>query len=200
MANDVLYTLCHRIYPVRQESNENSAGNADDLTVFDLTTKGDFANMPATAIDLQKHSLPWSSEVERGARVQPILQQNGLEFFFAGGSAAAKTFSWKIYAWRNENGPARYVATGTGEIGTQAVVKYPHNEASATNKFWADNLVVTWENWPKEIESSDTGNSNSYASIFLDASGYRYWYIEIDEADGSTAPQAGDVSVWMGYW
>ncbi len=196
-----LTTLSHRIFPVRQESNENAPANAEGLTIFDLTTKGNFANMPATAVDLKKFSLPWTPEVERSiAAPQPVLVQNGIEFFFAGGSAAAKTFTWKIYAWRNENGMARYVATGTGELGTQAVTIYPHNNEAATNKFWADNLVITWENWPKELEATDTGSSNSVASVWMDDAGYRFWYVEIASADGSTDTEAGNISVWMGYW
>ncbi|MCK5017540.1 MAG: hypothetical protein KAS32_10775 [Candidatus Peribacteraceae bacterium] len=197
---DNLTTLSHRIFVVRQESDENGPSNADGLTILDLTTSGDFASKPSTAVDLLAKSAVWAPETERLPSSRPLLVQNGIEIYFSGGSEAGKTFTWKLYAWRNENGPAKYVATGTGELGTQALVKYPHNSLAATDKFWADDIDITWENWPKKVESTDTaGNSNSVGSVWLDAAGYRYWYMEIADADGS-AGEAGDIAVWYGYW
>lgn len=198
---DHLGTISHRIFPIRQESNENAPANAEGLTILDLTTSGDFANKPASAVDLFEFSAVWEPEVQRSRTVRPIMPQNGIEFYFAGGSAAGKTFSWKIYAWRNENGPARYGATGTGILGTQAVVKFPHNGLAVANRFWCDEIDITWENWPKEVEATDTeGQSNSVGSVWLDGAGYRFWYVEIADADGSTGTEAGDISAWISYW
>jgi hypothetical protein len=92
------------------------------------------------------------------------------------------------------------LAVGTGELGTQAVVTYPHNGVTATNKFWADNLVITYENWPKDLEATDTGNSNSVASVWMDDCGYRYWKVEITDADGSTGTEAGNIASYWGLW
>ena len=58
------------------------------------------------------------------------------------------------------------MATGTGILGSQAVVKYPHNAAPATNKFWADTLVITNEYWMKEIEATAAGG-NSVSKMML---------------------------------
>lgn len=127
------------------------------------------------------------------------MKANGIEFMFTAGSAAGKTLGWRILAWRVK-GPARLVGIGTGETGTQAVVTYPHNGLTATNKFWIDNLVVTWSNWPKGIEATDIGNSNSVASVWMDDDGYRYWKIEITDADGVSGTEAGNVAAWWGLW
>ena len=189
---DVLGTISHKIYVARLEADE-------DASPLDLTTAGDFASKPAGALDLFERSV---FTVEKQITpVRPVLVPNGIEFFFSGGSAAGKTFTWKIYAWRYENGPARYVATGTGILGTQAVVKYPHNGETATSKFWCDEIDITWENWLKEIEATDSdGNSNSVGSVWMDAAGYRYWHVVIADADGSTGTEAGDIAVWYGYF
>jgi hypothetical protein len=127
------------------------------------------------------------------------MRANGVEFMFTGGSAAGKTFGWRLLAWRIK-GPARLAAVGTGELGTQAVVKYPHNGETATNKFWADNLNVTFENWIKEVETTSNASKDSVSSAWLDASGYRFWKIEVTDADGSSGTEAGDVAVWYGIW
>ena len=190
---DTLGTISHGINVARLEGNE-------DASPLDLTTAGDFASKPSDALDLFERSVFTADKQIKPIR--PELVPNGIEFYFSGGSAAGKTFTWKIYTWRNENGPAKYAGTGTGELGTQALVIYPHDPlAAATSKFWADKISITWHNWPKEMESTDEdGNSNSVGSLWMDCAGYRYWKIEIADADGSTGTQAGDVAVWWSYW
>lgn len=187
-----LGTISHDLNVARLEGNE-------DASPLDLTTLGDFASKPAGALDLQERSVFETDK--RPIPVPAILQPNGVEFFFAGGSAAGKTFGWKIYAWRNENGMARHLATGTGILGTQAVVKYPHDAmATATNKFWADTLVVTMTNWLKPVKSGDSLGNNTATSVWTDNTGYRYWHIVITDADGSTGTEAGNISVYWGYF
>ena len=185
-----LTTLSHKIRIARNEANEDSS-------LLDLTSEGDHASMPSElgatgtgVIDVLSDKYAGETETE----------VNGIELYFCGGSAAGKTFGWRILAWRNCNGPARLAAVGTGELGTQALVTYPHNGETATNKFWADNLVITWSNWPKDMEATDTGNSNSVASVWFDFSGYRYFKVEITDADGSTGTEAGNVAAYWGLW
>lgn len=185
-----LTTLSQKLRIARNEANE-------DASLLDLTSAGDYSSKPSVigatgvgVVDLLSDEVVSSQEMDT----------NGIEFFFCGGSAAGKTFGFRILAWRNSNGMARLAAVGTGELGTQAVVTYPHNGATATNKFWADNLVLTWTNWPKELDATDTGNSNSAASVWMDAAGYRYWKIEITNADGSTGTEAGNIAAYWGLW
>ena len=182
-----LTTLSHKLRIARNE--------ADEEVYLDLTIAGDYDSKPSILGDTGKGIVDILGEKFEGATETEV---NGIEFMFSGGSEAGKTFSWRIIAWRNSNGPARIMAEGTGELGTQALVKYPHNGATATSRFWADNLVITYENWMKEVEVTDTGNSNSVASIWCDAAGYRYWLVEIADADGLT--EAGDIAVFWGMW
>jgi len=183
-----LTTLSQKLRIARNEANE-------DTTLLDLLTLGDYANMPAVlgaigigVIDL----IPDKHESVT------VMKANGIEFFFCGGLAHSKTFGWRILSWR-VGGPAQLSAVGTGELGTQAVITYPHNGAIATDRFWADNLVVTYYNWPKRIKATDTGNSNSSASVWLDDCGRRYFKIEITDADG-TGIKAENVAVYWGIW
>lgn len=187
-----LTTLSDNLRIARNEADE-------DGTLLDLTTKGDYANRPDVlgdsgigVIDLHR---PDGTEED----ITGQMRANGIEFMFTGGSAAGKTFGYRILSWRIK-GPARLAVVGTVELGTQAVVKYPHNGETATNKFWGDNITVTYENWIKEVEATDTGLSNSVASVWLDDAGYRFWKVEITDADGSSGTEAGDVAVWYGIF
>lgn len=196
-SDNALTTLSHKLYVAREEADENGASGAPAAIV--LATAGDFAQKPTASLDLQKKDLFIPHD-----NIGPgELIQNGLAFSFTGGAAADKTFTYDIFTWANENGPAKHTVNGTGILGTQAVVQYPHLPASAdpaVNKFWADTLTVTWENHPKEVESTDTIGHNSVAEVWLDGTGLRYWFIQIADADGSTGTEAGDIAVFYRYF
>ena len=165
---------------LRAEANENAA-------TIDLTSEGDFAQKPSGAIQLKARN---DGEGHGGSAIEVI---------FAGGSAAGKTFTYTLYGWRRTNGPARFIATGTGTLGTQAVVKYPDTAATATSKFWADTLSVTGR-WLKAVSSSDTSGNNEVASLQYDFCGYEWLYVEIQSADGTTGSEAGSISVYYSYF
>ncbi len=202
---EVLGTISHKLNVARLENHEDGNGGTAP-PAFDISTAGDFANRPqgsgtnySGVLDLFERSVYATDQ--QAAPIRPILIPNGIEFFFAGGSAADKTFGWKLYAWRNGNGMARHLATGSGILGTQAVVKWPHDPiTSVSNRFWADTLTVTMQNWLKPIRSGDTAGNNTATSIWTDNCGYRYWYIVITDADGSTGTEAGNVSSYWGYF
>ena len=171
-----LTTPSHKIWPMR-------ATGAEDSSRLDLTTEADYAQKPAAALDLLKDSITLSPETPRDALTHD-LQTNGIEIYIAGSTAASRNVIWYLTAWRNENGPAKRVAQGTATTGTQAVVKWPHNGVAIANTFWCDQIVITWENWLKEVESTDVdGNSNSVGSLWMDGCGYRYWLIEFNTTD-----------------
>ncbi len=194
-SDKILMTLAHKLYVAREEADENGASGAPAAIV--LATEGDFAQKPVASLDLQKKDL----FIPRGNIGPGELIQNGLAFSFTGSAAAGKTFTYDIFAWANENGPAKHTVNGTGILGTQQVVKYPHNGiAPDTTRFWADTLAVTWENHPKEVESTDTIGHNSVAEVWLDGTGLRYWFIQISNADGSTGTEAGDISCFYRYF
>lgn len=184
----LLQTVYHKLFVARQEAAANTTFSDT------LATAGDFASKPSSAIDLLDIiRLDPNVGTAKDPKVIAETAINGITFAFAGGDANDDAFTWKIFAWRNENGPAELVADGTGVLGTQAVVKYPHNlDATATNKFWADTLVISNEYWMKEIEATADGG-NSVSKIFLDAAGYRYFYVEIPTS-------VGVMSSWLGYF
>lgn len=164
---------------LRAEADENSS-------TIDLTSAGDFAQKPSAAIRLPANG-------DSG-------YANAVQLIFCGGSAADKTFSYKLYGWRNGNGPAEMLATGTGTLGTQAVVKYPHNSNTATNKFWADTLAISDQGAVKTFYVSDASGANRVAKLYGDICGYEWLYCEITGADGATGNEAGDVSVYFSYF
>ena len=188
---DALGTLAHKLYVARAATSED--------TLLDLATKGDFAQKPSRALDLLKRSVDATPEIPRIPPVRPIMVQNGIAFMFTVATAEAKTFNWHLKAWKNENGPARYVAHGTGIAGSQAVVKYPHTGAAIANTFWADTLVVTAFDWYKEVKATTPSTAlNSVSEVWLDASGWRYWLVEIITT--GTADPATVVSSFYHYW
>ena len=163
---------------LRAEANE-------DADTIDLTSEGDFAHKPASAIQLRARD----DGTGHGSNI--------IEMVFCGGSAAGKTFTYKVYGWRKENGPARLIASGTGTLGTQAVVSYPSSGAAATNKFWAHILTVM-ENWIKTVITTDESGNNAIASLVFDFCGHEWLYVEIENASGA-GDEAGDVSVYYCY-
>jgi len=179
----VSYTVTNTIHSpyhlLRSEGNE-------DANTIDLTTAGDFDSKPAGAKKLV-------SSGEAG----PV---NAIQFIFCGGPAPDKTFSWTIYAWRRNNGPCELIAFGTATLGTQAVVKYPHNKAAATNKYWADTLNVSFQGSLKTFSLADAAGNNHVAKLYGDLCGYEWVYVEITDADGSTGTEAGNVSVYYSYF
>ena len=168
---------------IREEADEDAATVA---AVIALATAGDFDSMPSGA----KHLKPNESFL-RG--------QKKIALYFAGGALADKTFNWIIYGWRNNNGPAEYIADGTGTLGSQALVKHPRNKTTATNKFWADKLVVSNQRWIKRVASSDAAGNNECAKVFFDLCGIEYIFVGIAEADGSSGDEAGDISVYGAF-
>ncbi len=192
-------TLTHRLFVGRAEADENGAAGAP--AILDSTTAGDFAGKPIRTIDvLDPAFLDPTIEVSKGVENRAISRINGIVFSFTGGSAAGKTFTVDIFTWANENGPAKHTVNISAELGTQQVVKFPHNGVAAVSKFWADKMIVNWTNHVKRAESTDTTGRNSVGEIWFDTSGLRYVFIQISDADGSTGTEAGDVSCFYRYW
>ena len=127
-----------------------------------------------------------------------------IAFSFAGGQDDNTdpdnlTFSWKLYAWKDQECPAEYVAEGTGVLGTQTIVTFPDGTAANTSgtdlRHWADTLVVDADEFVGIVDTVDSGN-NRICKLRVQARGYRHWYFEITSADGVTGTEAGAISVW----
>ena len=178
-----LTTLSHQLYIAR--------GAAVAATALDLTTKGDFANKPAGALDI----FTLDVVTPKDAPVFPESPVNGIRFLFCGDGGENATFDYRLLTWGNENWPAKIVATGVGTLGTQGVILFPHNNES-TSMTWADTVTVTLDNWPKEIESTDTSGNNTVAELWMDGCGSRYWSMEITATSGGSDL----VAVYWGYF
>lgn len=188
-----LTTPSHKIWPMRATGAEDTQATINAR----IATTGDFAQKPASnVVDLLADAVEWAANTTEKESLTHDLEANGIEIYIAASDAHSKTLNWYLTAWRNENGPAKRVAVGTAVTGTQQVVKYPHNGVTIANMFWCDEIDITWENWLKEIESTDTdGNSNSVGSLWLDACGYRYWMIEFITT-GTAAPATNIVAYY----
>ena len=194
-----LTTLSHRVFVARTEADENGAAGAP--AVFLNATAGNFANKPASAVDiLDPAFLDPTTQTAKAVQIIAESKVNGIAFSFTGGSAAGKTFTVDFFTWANENGPAKHTVNMTAELGTQQVVAYPHNGVTATNKFWADKMTIAWENHLKEVEATDTVGHNSVGEIWFDMTGLRYVFPQILDADGSTGTEAGDIACFFRYF
>lgn len=170
---------------LRAEGNEDAATVAG---LIDLTAKGNFANKSE---ELTPIDIAYEGNLPPG-----ITKKNKVQIIICGGNAANDTFEYGLYAWRNMNGPAEFMASGAGVLGTQAVIAYPHGGA-ATNKFWADKLTVTSRWLGGKVKSTDISGNNEVAKLFFDFYGYRYLAIGLAVCDGSTGIEAGDLTA---YW
>jgi len=114
---------------VRATADEDGATFA---AVYDLTTDGDFASKDSNTVAL-------------GGPFR-ILSTNKDETISEGYSAGSRwmfaicgkcyngvndTFSYDIVGWSKTNGMLQHIAGGTGILGTQSVVKYPHDGSDA---------------------------------------------------------------------
>lgn len=164
-----------------QRGYEVLRAEATEDTELDLTTKGDFAQKPAAAIEIPVNNA--------GGSVANFIQ-----IIVCAGTAAGKKFDWRLLGWKGDNGPAELIAKGDDAIlGTQAVVKYPHSGNTATSKFWCDTWVVDAYYWGKQVIGVDI-SGNSVAKLVLDIFGYKWILLEIHNADANSA------SPFMAYW
>ncbi len=182
-----LTTFIHPLFVGRVEAAANTTFSDT------LATAGDFANKPSDTIDILDPAFldPTTSETKKFS-FQAISNANGIVIYFLGGDANDDAFTWNVFGWRNQNGAAELIADGTGILGSQAVVKFPHNGATATSQFWADTIVVSNNYWIKRVQATTIG-SNSVAKLWFDTAGYRYYLIEIPTA-------VGVMSAFFGYW
>lgn len=108
-------------------------------------------------------------------------------YFTAQGSNATDTFSWKLYLYA-ENGPAEYVAHGTGTRGSAIV---------SGSTYYVDSLTESGEEWYGEFGIYDSGNSRA-AKLAVDGSGRKYPYVEITDVGG--ANECTKVNVYISWF
>jgi len=155
----------------------------EDSTPLDLTTKGDYDQMPSGGI-----------EIEMPAALLKVPMH--LAVIACAGAAQGKTFTVTYYGAAVQNGPSQVLCVVDYTTGTQAVVKYPHNKETATNKFWADTAVVT-ERWANGITVGDGDGNNGIAEVRIPyIRGLGRVFAQVSAADGATGNEAGDVTIY----
>lgn len=179
-----LQTFTSPLLTLRDEANEESSPLA-------IATESDFD---------QKRSE--AKKVDTDSEESNV---NGVQIQMGGGSAAGKTFTWLLYGWREANGIATLICNGTATLGTMQYVKYPNDVGAfgkgdtATNKFWADTISITGNNFVKTWSVTDSGNDRA-AILSGDLAGYKHLYLEAQDADGSTGTEAGNISAFFAGW
>ena len=170
-----------------------STVDGDESAVIDLTTDGEWAVRPTGIFKVQSNRRE-----ETQANAISLTFAAGID---AGTTADAKTLSWKIYAWKEAESPAEYVALGTATFGTQDVGRLPDKTHQLTGALrnWADTIVITTQYFPQTLAVSTVG-SNSVCKLSFDLAGYKYIYVELTDCDGTTGTEAGDVTVWATWF
>ena len=156
------------------------------------------ANEDAATINLAANGGAWSNRPTSDL-LHVTDDLDYVQFIVAGSDAENDTFAWRLYAWKDQNCPAEYVAHGTGILGTQDVVQMPDGKGPAAARWWADTLAITADAWVGVVDVVDSGNDR-VCKLKVQTRGYQYFYMEITSADGSTGIEAGDISVWATSW
>ena len=163
-------------------------------TAITLETGGAFRDKPSTAIQVV-------SNATNGAG--GFTNINALQIIFAGGFDGLTdpddhTFTWRLYAYRDEGCPAEYVANGTGVLGSQDVIDFPDGTpvSPADSRNWCDTITISEQRFPTTLVTTAAAGGNEIAKLLVDAAGYKWWYCEITDADGATGAEAGPVSAW----
>lgn len=158
----------------------------EDATTLDLTTEGDFSEV---SIANGWFQIP---------AVSGRTRTNNVLIIASAGSAAAKTFDFRMLSAAAFNGPVEVVMTGQAETGTQPVVIDPTSKQAVT-RFWVDNFNTIVSRWWSSPRSKDGGNNNFIDGIRFDGMGSGWYKIEVTSADGSTGTEAGDVKFFWRF-
>ncbi len=127
---------------------------------------------------------------------------NTVQIAFMGKPAdQSSAFSWKLYGYRNGNGPAQNIANGTGNLGDVALTVHPITGAAATASFYADFLTITAQVWSKTVAIFDVGaSSGEIAVIQFDAAGIKHLRLELTNCDAGTADETDELeAIFVGF-
>jgi hypothetical protein len=103
------------------------------------------------------------------------VQAGEVSIIFKGTDATDETMNWCLYAVRDINSPAEFIAHGTATIGA--------TETGADDEYYADTITVTKEAWLRPLNKIDgyqynlgTGaiTSGGIAKLSFDTMEYKY--------------------------
>lgn len=181
---------------VRETATEDAA---DFATTYALATaEGDFAGKDSLSVLL---GGPFRLKSQRSDLGQYQSIGTRWQFIICGGLAENDTFSYSLVGWAADNGPLQVICEGTGIIGTQDVVLYPDDNATATDIWWADTIVVTATTKWTKAEGGANGVSafnagaNQIAVLQLYPQGLEWIQFVFHACDGS-GTEASNLTVY----
>lgn len=116
--------------------------------------------------------------------ISPGVGAVHVRFLFT--TAADKTLSWTIWAYKSIGDPAKYVAHGTATSGA--------TKTGNTNEFYGDTTVITGQEWFKTVGiapgAPDTiVNGGGISELVFDSCEHTYFKIVIRDIGGNS-PEA----------
>lgn len=120
-------------------------------------------------------------------------QANRIQLIAAADINDDKTFSYRIWAAANGNGPIEEICHGVGITGLRKCTHYPTTGVVTTITNWVDTFTVTEVWWGAVLSKADTA-LNGIAGLEIDMRGYTWFKIEITDA-GGTASECAHV-IW----
>ena len=184
---------------VRETAAEDGATFA---AVYDLAANGgDFASKDSATVLLGGPFRILSKNPTQGYGVA-TSPGSRWQFIIAGGAAINDTFSFDIVAWAKGNGPLQVIATGNGVIGTQDVVLYPDDAATASSVWWADTLTLdaltqwTTTQGQPDLRLLNAGGANQIAVIEIVTRGIEWIQFVIYDALSAQGGEADPITVF----
>ncbi len=170
---------------IRDTAAEDAIDFATALAL--ATGEGDFAHMTAS-----RFLIPHRDEQMGNEGYSP---GGAWKFVFCGTDTVDHTFSFTLVGWAKENGMAQVICEGDGVLGSQDVVLYPDDGATATSAFWADTISLDeTTKWPS-VAVYNSG-ANEVAFVLVDMTGLEYVYPYIYDAESTTGDHAHTITVY----
>ncbi|MDO8302236.1 MAG: hypothetical protein Q7T18_03250 [Sedimentisphaerales bacterium] len=140
-----------------------------NATLIDLTTEGDYTQIPAGAFEFSRDKDAAMSDSRMVRFVSCITDDSGTD----------ASYTVQYIGWRADNGAAEVLFSVVYTAGTQQVVKYPESRTTAcgvTTAYWAATAVKTERSIACDVFNS--GNNN-IAVIECDMRGFVYVYPQV---------------------
>ena len=117
------------------------------------------------------------------------------KFIICGGAANDDKFSFTVVGWSRTNGPLQVLVHGDGIIGTQDVVLYPDDSATATNAWWVDTINLDATDKWRIINVYNSGN-NEICELVIDLAGIEWVQFVVYDADDEAEGEADPITVY----
>lgn len=176
---------------IRETATEDGATFA---AVYDLAgAEGNFASKDSSSVE---DGGPYRIRSVAGTGDGNEFQTVGAawEFVISGGVEDNDTFSFNLIGWSRINGMLQVICEGNGIIGTQDVVLYPDDGATATSIWWADTITLDETTKWNTVEVLNSGD-NEVAVIHVDTAGLEWVQFVIYDA-GGTGTESNNLTVF----